>query len=446
MLENMRPFSARETLRNLVYISENFFPFSRRIHTSRDKIQAYQLWQIQRLIRHAYINVPLYREKYQNAGIRPEDIRSFKDFENIPLVTKEEVIASYPEKAMAKGTDIRRCLVSKSSGSSGKTINVIHRGDACGILGMILHRMFSLGFKYRPWHKMVYVYTSKFPAKSVFGMYRMYFIPTLNEIGNTLSRIERIKPDLIMCYPSHLKELGECLRSTGIRNIHPKAIWVGSEMSTQKERDYLGNLFGCPVYDEYSTEELTLIASQCRQKRYHLFEDICYTEIIGSDGQSVGSNTNGEVVGTYLHNYAMPFIRYRQGDYARLSDEECPCGLTFRTLDNIIGRKNDNFVLPSGRILSSGFLLDAAYSLLLELKVDIVDFCMIQLRRDCILLELLPGKEFSQESIGKINYHILSLIGEPVTIEVKTVETLYKTLAGKMNPIISNIGKVTDPY
>jgi phenylacetate-CoA ligase len=211
-------------------------------------------------------------------------------------------------------------------------------------------------------------------------------------------------------------------------------------MSTQDERDYLGDRFGCLVYDEYSTEELTRIAAQCKEKRYHLFEDICYVEIVSSkESQPVGPNVQGKVIGTYLHNYTMPFIRYRQGDYASLSNESCPCGRTFRTLSGIIGRKNDSFVLPSGRILSSGFLLDTAYSLLLEIDADIADFCMVQEQRDYILLEVVPGQRFSEESAVKIQRHLARLIGEPVTVAVKQVRMLYKTEAGKRNPIISKV-------
>ncbi len=436
----MRPFRTNELLRNLAYIAANYFSFSRRSYMPPDEIRTYQLRQIQHLVDHAYKAVPLYREKYRKAGIHPRDIRSLEDFQHLPTITKDEIIAAYPEDALARGTSLDRCLISKSSGSSGKTINVVHKADAVGIQGLAMFRMFNTGVRYLPWHKLVYIYTSRFPAESALGLYPMFFIPTLNDIEDTISKLEQIRPDFLMGYPSHLKEVSRQLSVRGNNHVHPKAIWVGSEMSTQAERDQLADFFVCPVYDEYSTEELTRIAAQCPERRYHLFEDVCYIEIVDAkDAQPVGLNVRGEVVGTYLHNYTMPFIRYRQGDYASLSHEPCPCGRTFRTLNDILGRRNDSFLLPSGRILSSGFLLDAAYSLLLELDADITDLCMIQERRDYILLEVVPGNRFSPETAGRIERHLAQLIGEPVMLEVKQVEKLYRTQAGKRNPIISKV-------
>lgn len=436
----MRPFRLSETIKNLAYISVNLVSFCRRSYAPSQIIQAYQLRQIQRLVWHAYEVVPLYREKYRRAGIHPKDIRSLEDYQHLPTITKDEIITAYPNGTLARGTILDQCLISKSSGSSGKTINVVHKGDAVGIQGLAMFRMFNMGMRYLPWHKLVYIYTSRFPAGSALGLYPMYFIPTLNNIEDTIRKLEQICPDLIMCYPSHLKEIIHRLPAKANSRIRPKAIWVGSEMSTQDERDYLGDRFGCPVYDEYSMEELTRIAAQCKEKRYHLFEDICYVEILHPESnQIIGPGVQGEVVGTYLHNYTMPFIRYRTGDYAILSSESCPCGRTFRTLNGIIGRKNDNFPLPSGRVLSSGFLLDAAYSLLLGLDADIVDFCLVQEQKDYILLEVVPGERFSKETEKQIEHHLTRLMGEPVTLVVRQVGKLYKTEAGKRNPIISKV-------
>src|SRR4029079_19285362 len=95
----------------------------------------------------------------------------------------------------------------------------------------------------------------------------------------------------------------------------------------------LGALFQCGVYDEYSTEELTRVAAQCTHGTYHLFEDVAYVETLDPDtGAPTAEVTRGEVVGTYLHNYAMPFIRYRQGDLATIASRSCACGWRFRAL------------------------------------------------------------------------------------------------------------------
>lgn len=155
-------------------------------------------------------------------------------------------------------------------------------------------------------------------------------------------------------------------------------------------------LFGCGVFDEYSTEELTRVAAQCQAGTYHLFEDVAHVEILPTDGdRPLAPGQRGEVAGTYLHNFAMPFIRYRQGDLAVVSEECCACGRTFRGLRELGGRKLDQFVLPSGRVLTSGFLLDASYSFLFDVGADIAAFTMVQEELDFVRILIVPGRRWT---------------------------------------------------
>ena len=86
--------------------------------------------------------------------------------------------------------------------------------------------------------------------------------------------MRQYKPHLLVCYPSHLKQILEAASEEDLALLRPKAISVNSEMSTQAERDRVASLLRCTVLDEYSSEELTRIAAQCCQKTYHVFEDI----------------------------------------------------------------------------------------------------------------------------------------------------------------------------
>ncbi|MDD5269737.1 MAG: hypothetical protein PHE80_00945 [Candidatus Omnitrophica bacterium] len=292
---------------------------------------------------------------------------------------------------------------------------------------------------YRPWHKQVYIYTSPYPMNNVLGAYRLYFIPTVNDIGDTVEKLKQIKPDLLVCYPSHLRQLSQNLSKSGKAYIKPHAISVNSEMSTQRERDELSEFFGCGVYDEYSTEELTRVAAQCKSKNYHVFEDINYIEVLDEDGNDAAEGQVGEIVGTNLHNFCMPFIRYRQSDLGSLETKTCPCGRNFRLLKELKGRKNDQFILPDGKILSSGFMLDASYGLILEFEDAILDFCIVQEKRNVIVVEVIPGGKYTKEMGRKMEERFKEMIKADVDIKVRPVEKLYKTISGKQNPIISKV-------
>lgn len=406
---------------------------------STDRIREYQLSRLQKLVRFAYKNVPFYRRKYDEAGMRPEDIRSFSDFKRLPTVTKQEVILNYPHDIIARGTDLNSCVISKSSGSSGSVLNVVYTANALITYVLAGFRVFTMIMDYRPWHKQVYIYTSPYPMNNVLGAYRLYFIPTVNDIGDTVEKLKQIKPDLLVCYPSHLRQLSQNLSKSGKAYIKPHAISVNSEMSTQRERDELSEFFGCGVYDEYSTEELTRVAAQCKSKNYHVFEDINYIEVLDEDGNDAAEGQVGEIVGTNLHNFCMPFIRYRQSDLGSLETKTCPCGRNFRLLKELKGRKNDQFILPDGKILSSGFMLDASYGLILEFEDAILDFCIVQEKRNVIVVEVIPGGKYTKEMGRKMEERFKEMIKADVDIKVRPVEKLYKTISGKQNPIISKV-------
>jgi len=440
--DSVRSFTPSELALNTAYIARHYAAFARRPFAERERTRSYQLHKLQRLVRHAYDRVGLYREKYRAAGITPDDLRSLDDFVHFPSVTKADVLAAYPEGALERGLDLDRCLVSKSSGSTGHVLDVVHRADRVGIQGLAMNRLLSLYGAYLPWHRFVYVYTSEYPARSLLGLYPMTLIPTLAPTQEILRRLHELRPHLLACYPSHLRALANELGPAGCRRLSLRAISVSSELSTQRERDELAALFGCGVYDEYSTEELTRVAAQCRERTYHLFEDVAYVEILAPDSdRPCGPGERGEVTGTYLHNLAMPFIRYRQGDLATIDDTPCRCGRTFRALANIGGRKLDQFVLPSGKVLTSGFLLDASYSFLFDVGADIAAFTMVQEAVDRIRIDIVPGRGWNDVMAAAIVSRFRDLAAEPLDVRVETLAEVRRSGAGKHHPIISFVGR-----
>ena len=440
----MRSFTARELASNMAYVARNFYSFQRQPFADRGRMRAYQLKQLQQLVAFAYEHVGLYREKYDGAGVHPSDLRTLADLAHFPTISKDDVLAAYPEAALASGLDLRRCLLSKSSGSTGQVLNVVHQADRLGIQGLALNRLFALYGPYQPWQRLVYIYTSEYPARSVLGLYQMILILTLTPTDQILARLRALRPHYLACYPSHLRALANALGPAGCRALKLRAISVSSELSTQQERDDLAALFGCGVYDEYSTEELTHVAAQCRQKTYHIFEDVVYLEIVAPDSERVlSAGERGEVVGTYLHNYAMPFIRYRQGDSAALDEAACSCGRTFRAIRELGGRELDQFVLPSGRVLTSGWLLDASYSFLLDVGADIAAFTLIQETIHDVKIEIVPGATYNAAMSEAVRARLLELVGEPLNVYVALVPAVTRSGGGKHHPIVSHVHQRT---
>ena len=402
---------------------------------SLDEMQHWQLNRIREGVEHAYAHIPFYHDHYTEAGFKPGDLKSWDDFRRLPCVTKDQVIANYPQRMLRSGFNLDELIVSRSSGSSGKVLDIAYDSTAMMTFVLAGLRLYKMCFTYRPWHKQAYVYTSPYPMNSLMGLYPLHFLSTLTPVNEILATLKKLKPELLVCYPSHLRQIVQAATAGDLAAIRPRAVSVNSEMSTQAERDYLSAQLQCPVLDEYSSEELTRIAAQCCHKTYHLFEDINYMETLDANGRQTGGV--GTLVGTNLHNTAMPMIRYQQNDLGKIEETDCACGWKFRRLLNFEGRRNDSFVLPSGKLLSSGFLLDATYDFLLNHRTAIRDFCLIQRNQTQISLQVVPGEGWSGNVSQSISARFQEFLEPAVKFEIQVVEQCEKTRTGKRNPIIN---------
>ena len=407
-------------------------------HYSREKLRDWQWKRLVRLVRHAYENVPFYHDLYRGVSFQPDDLRTWGDFHHLPTVSKDQVIANFPDRMLAKGYKLDDLVVSRSSGSSGKVLDIAYDSRAMVLYTLAGLRLYGMGFTYRPWHLQLYIYTSPYPLNSLFGLYPLDFLSTLTPIPEIIAQLKARKPDLLVCYPSHLKQIEREMTEADLAQIHLRCISVNSEMSTQAERDYLAKRFRCPVLDEYSSEELTRIAAQCHCGTYHLFEDINYIETRPEPNRD---EAFGVLIGTNLHNYAMPMIRYEQNDLGLIEETTCACGWKFRALVDLQGRKNDSFLLPSGRIISSGFLLDATYEVLLTYRTAVRDFCLIQETNERVVLEVVGGEGWNAEIATGIKCRFDTFFESGVCFAISVVEVCSKTKSGKRNPIISRVPK-----
>ena len=250
--------------------------------------------------------------------------------------------------------------------------------------------------------------------------------------------LESFRPHILATYPSVLRDLVG-VGADRMRSLRMRGVSVGSELSTQEERDGWEAALGCPVRDEYSSEELGRIASQCPQKRYHLQEDIVHTEILGADGQP--TDGVGEVVGTEFHNRTMPFVRYRQGDSARISLEFCSCGRRGRLLVDLAGRANDGFILADGRMLAPGFLLDVCYRALIAAGDAAVSaYRFVQHSPTQADFELVPGPAYEPSLAAAMRASLeAELAGCGLAIRVVAVDEIERKPGGKRATVFRDV-------
>jgi phenylacetate-CoA ligase len=128
-----------------------------------------------------------------------------------------------------------------------------------------------------------------------------------------------------------------------------QAIITTSEKVTPEMRQTMEQAFQCKVFEEYSTVENVLFASECEHGRLHVSPDVAIVEILRPDGTPCLPGEAGEVVATSLMRTYQPLIRFRLGDVAMWDAEPCPCSRQMPVIKEVIGRIEDVVMGPDGR-------------------------------------------------------------------------------------------------
>jgi phenylacetate-CoA ligase len=160
--------------------------------------------------------------------------------------------------------------------------------------------------------------------------------------------LERFRPAYLKTYPTNAAALAEAASGMawekGLRRI-----FTFSETLTEYHVEIIRTRLGVEVTDLYASEEAGQMATRCPHSgMYHVAAEAALVEVLRDDGSDAGPGETGRVVVTPFYNYAMPLIRYDQGDIAELPEQPCGCGRTLPTIKRVLGRSRDMFLLPSG--------------------------------------------------------------------------------------------------
>lgn len=443
----MRPISLFEKLQFCLIGPAMARDFYNAFYKDRKDIEALQNQRFLKLVRHAFETVPFYQQKYKQAGVRIESIKSVADIKELPVLEKSELLAAQPDQLLStKYRDLKKIFMLASGGTSGNVLKVYHSRQSIYASLASYHRSYAnmMGGVYARTDVGAYVYTCPYPFQSFFGAYPQHYIWTLDPIEVIRAKLLSAQPHLLTVYPSILerltKELSKQDRQLIARRL--KAISVNSEMSSQSQRDYMSEEWGVPVLDEFCSEEIsTMMFHQCPHKNYHTHHDLSVIESVGDDGMPLPCGVEGSLIATSLWNYAMPMIRYNQQDRIILSDksETCSCGIKFPLVESFEGRTNDAFILRSGKVLSSGFMLDVGYSIFAHYTDYIRYWSLIQESVDKIVLEcvLVPG--VTAETIRGIEEELGAVFKGEAATSLRIVEKLPTSLKGKRKQVISKV-------
>jgi phenylacetate-CoA ligase len=371
-------------------------------------------------IKRAYNDVPYYKKIYDEWGVDINDINSLDDLRKLPFITKDEIREQFPAGIVSKKYDAGKCHYSATTGSTGRSLPFVFTKSTFAYYIATGVRMYTM-IGYRPWHKMVYIKYTKLNYPRLGPFFRTEHIPSTITVEEQISMLRRMNPDLLLGYASLVFEIAQRMTPEDLKLIKPKFIGINSELSTKAQRDFISNVFGCPVYDEYSTEETWMVASQCSEGNYHLYIDNVWVEFLDKNGFPVKPGEEGEIVLTTTRSDAMPFIRYRIGDIGRYIDKQCPCGLGYPILESFEGRADDSFILPSGKYVSSLKILNTFTKYIKKYLHLMEEFKIIQKERGFIVIELVKGKEYNDRQFQELIDSLHAIFAEPVNVKVEFV-------------------------
>lgn len=314
----------------------------------REKLQ---LERLQDVVKRAYENVPYYRKKFDDEGIKPQDIKTLKDIEKLPLTTKDDLRNAYPFGMFAVP---RRKIVEvhTSSGTTGKpTVSGYTQKDLETWAEVMARGLTMFGLTEDDIIQNTHGYglfTGGFGVH--YGAQNIGATVIPISTGQTKRQIEILEDfgtNVLIFTPSYGLYLAEVAHEEGVdpKNLKLKSIGFGAEMWTAEMRSEIEKRFNAPAFNIYGLTEIMGpgIALECEeQDGLHVMEDHFYPEIIDSETlKTVPEGEKGELVLTNLTREGMPIIRFRTKDITALRKGDCPCGRTLIKMDRITGRTDD---------------------------------------------------------------------------------------------------------
>ncbi|MBO5286185.1 MAG: phenylacetate--CoA ligase [Clostridia bacterium] len=320
----------------------------------REEMQKLQLSRLKETVKRVYENVPPYRAKMDEVGLKPEDIKSLDDLKKLPFTTKQDMRDNYPFGLFAVSKD-KLLRIHASSGTTGKPTVVGYTKNDMDMWTECVSRIACMGGA-----------TEKDVAQICFG-YGMFtgalglhyglenigatIVPS--STGNSEKQIMYMKDfetSLLVATPSYALRLAEVAREMGIdpkKDLKVKIGLVGSELLTDAMRAEMHKYWGDDmlVTSNYGMSELVGpgVSGECEYlDGMHINEDFFLPEIINPEtGEVLPEGEKGELVITCIKKEGIPLIRYRTKDITRLNYAPCKCGRTTVRMDNLSGRSDD---------------------------------------------------------------------------------------------------------
>ncbi len=411
------------------------------------ELRALQLKRLQSTLAHAYANSPVYRVKWDEAGVKPSGVQTLADLAKFPFTTKKDLRDAYPFAMFAvPREDIVR--IHASSGTTGKpTVVGYTQNDIDMWSNLVARSIRAAGAKPGDMVHVSYGYglfTGGLGAH--YGAKKLGLTVVPFGGGQTERQVQLImdfKPAIIMVTPSYMLAIADEMQRQGIdpRSTSLRIGIFGAEPWTNEMRTSIEARLNIQAVDIYGLSEVMGpgVASECAETQDGptIWEDHFYPEIIDPDtGEVLPDGEFGELVFTSLTKEALPIIRYRTRDLTRLLPGTAR---TMRRMEKITGRSDDMMIVRGVNVFPSQI-----EELILKQKALAPHYQCILSRQGpldalTVAVETQPGlaidSEAARAASASLSYDIKTYIGTSAIIELRAEGGVERSI-GKAKRVV----------
>ncbi len=330
----------------------------------REVLESLQLKRLQQIVQRVYHTVGFYRKTFDEAGVKPDDIKTISDIRRLPFTAKQDLRDNYPFGlfTVPMSSIVR---LHASSGTTGRSVVVGYTKRDIDTWSELMARCFvAAGLTKNDIIHNAYGYglfTGGLGAHYGAEKLGASVIPISG--GNTKRQIMILQdfgPTAICCTPSYALNLAEQGAAMGVdmQSLKLRVGIFGAEPWSEQMRDEIENKLNLTALNIYGLSEIMGpgVSMECLEGRQgmHVFEDHFIVEVIHPEtGELLPYGEEGELVFTTITKEAFPLIRYRTRDISRLIAEPCRCGRSHIRMDRVTGRSDDMLIIRGVNVFPS---------------------------------------------------------------------------------------------
>lgn len=392
---------------------------------SSDRLRAVQEEKLARLLEHCYRHVPYYRERFRATGTTPADFATLERFRDLPILTKSDYKTN-AASLVAEVTPYGKVRAS-TGGSTGAPLTFYIDKNTWAVARASLYvAMGRLGYRFGD--PIVALTGGSLgrarPSKRTRlknALRRKWEIPAFSLNRDTFpayaERLRRAGELFLRGYPTSAAKLAELWADTNTPPLRLRGVFTTGETLHPHHRERIESTFQTRVMDTYGCGEVNGVAYQCPDgDRYHVFDEHVILEVDGD-----------EAVMTDLDNYAMPVLRYRNGDRLLDLGAGCRCGVTRTTFARVLGRTAEKMVTKGGETLDP-----LLFPHVFKHVQGVQEYQVLFRRGELVKIRVVPsGGTLPAETIATMHELFREVLPGDLAIEIDVVDRLEHYPSGK---------------